>query len=692
MLTLEDILKDLNEAQREAVTTVNGPLLIVAGAGSGKTKTLVHRLAYMVNQGIEPESILLLTFTRRSSEEMLRRAAFILDERCRNISGGTFHATAHFLLRRYAPFWGYSDQFTIVDRSDAEDIVGFLRHEKGLQKTDKRFPKKNTILDILSKSTNLQKSVGAVLEKEYPQFLEFQEDIRLLGQDYARYKTKSQVLDYDDLLVKWAELLREHPSVKASILSYYKYVMIDEYQDTNLVQSDIVQQLVGSEQNVCAVGDDAQSIYSFRGATIQNILRFPSLFPGTKVVTLEQNYRSTQPILDLSNAVISRAKEKYSKYLFTERGGTQRPVYVEFERENNQSKFVCKKILELREMGVELNQIAVLVRSGWHSNDLEVELKGHGLPFVKIGGFKFVETAHVKDVLSYLRIIQNKPDRLAWTRVLLLLEGVGPQGAQKLFQQVQDNAFVWDPLQWEKYRGKPWYLEWMKLGPLLLQSQSLKPAEWIDKILKQYKPLFKSHYDDFQKRQSDLDSIAAIAQRYNSIEHFLAEMSLDPPDGSQQDTLREFHDEGKITLSTIHSAKGLEWHSVFLISMIDGYLPSFQSLADKDDLEEERRLLYVALTRAKDNLFICKPHLEAQGGYSTPWRGGFQFSKVSRFLEEGQALQLFADKWTMISERKGPPIPDYPAKKTAEHDYVDAVWDDVGGQAQEAAPKKKYFF
>jgi DNA helicase-2/ATP-dependent DNA helicase PcrA len=608
----------------------------------------VHRVAKLVNDGVNPERILLLTFTRKAAQEMLSRASTILDERCTKISGGTFHSFAHTALRRYAKHIGYTHEFTILDRSDSEDLVQSIRKDMGLSKSDKRFPKKNTLLSLISKSINTSKSIKTIISEDYPQFMSYENDILKIAIAYHTQKRDMNVMDYDDLLVRFLELLQNNPDIQESFKQYYEYIMVDEYQDTNLIQATIIQNITNNKENILVVGDDSQSIYSFRGAHYENIMKFPNLYPRTKLIKLEQNYRSTQPILDLTNALIAKAKNSYSKILFSEKKGDNKPVLVECESDNAQSKFICKKVLELREQGVELKQIAVLIRSGWHSNDLEIELKSHAIPFVKVGGFKFVESSHIKDLLSYFRVLYNTRDEISWTRILMLCEGCGAVAAKKISTALRQGANL-DIL--NKHKNKKYSKELERLI-LFINNKALidaKPKDSLETILTLYSPLFKLKYDDYHKRQSDLDSFAKIIERYETLQNLVSEMTLDPPTSLESNASTTENEN--LCLSTIHSAKGLEWHTVFVLSAIDGYIPSFQSLGDLAQLEEERRLLYVALTRAENNLFIMKPNIDVtrQQSYSF---SGIGLSEVSRFLNEGGMMNHLVDKKVVGDTRK----------------------------------------
>jgi DNA helicase-2/ATP-dependent DNA helicase PcrA len=652
----------LNTAQAEAVLHQEGPLLIIAGAGSGKTKTLVHRVAHLIRYGVQPEKIILLTFTRKAAQEMLKRAVHLGDPRCSAVSGGTFHAFAGTVLRRFGTHIGYTSNFTILDRSDAEDTISLVRQELNMAKTDKRFPKKSTLSDMFSKTRNTQKPLTSIVGQDYPQFYDFIPDIQNLFEAYQTYKTRIQVMDYDDLLIKLLMLLQEVDSVRTQIQQFAEFIMVDEYQDTNTIQADIVGLLAGEKRNLCVVGDDAQSIYSFRGAHFKNIIQFPERFPGTKIIRLEENYRSTQPILDLSNAVMQQAREGYSKQLFSSRQGGIKPIYVETDSDNTQSRFICQKILELREEGFSLRDMAVLMRSGWHSNDLEIECQGHGIPFVKLGGFKFMDASHIKDLLAFLKVIQNPLEKVSWQRILLLLDGVGPKAVET----------IWEVIQQAVQRGErpdPLYFHAKSYGKdvgavfrlVFLCDVAQRPADILGKILEFYKPIFKHRYDDFTKRQTDLNSLHTISERYPNLEVCLTELSLEPPDATEPEEGSPNDDDGKLTLSTIHSAKGLEWKIVFVLSALDGYLPSFQSLGDLGQIDEERRLFYVALTRAKDQLFVVKPQLESPH-YYTRHQGDY-LVKPTRFLEQGNVVERFMDKWTLVEEHAGAfsaPIFDHP--------------------------------
>ena len=670
-----DYKNELNPAQLEAVESIEGAYLVIAGAGSGKTRVLVHRVAYLVEKGVRPDEILLLTFTRRAAEEMLKRASLLLDERCAKVSGGTFHSFANAILRRYASVLGLANNFTILDSPDAQDTINLLRTQLGFNKGEKRFPRKKAILEVISESINKSQKLDDVLYDEYPQFMEFSEDIKKIRDEYQKYKRAKSLLDYDDLLVYLKDLLTNHQEVRLVLAKKYKYIMVDEYQDTNNLQAYVACLLASENKNIMVVGDDAQSIYSFRGANFKNIMGFPRIFKGTKIITLEENYRSTQPILNLTNEVISRAKESFKKNLFTRKKGDQQPIFIDAPDENGQSKYIADKILELREEGLELSDMAILFRSGWHSNDLEVELTSRNIPFVKYGGQKFVEASHIKDIISYPRIAYNWSDQVSWLRALLLIPGIGPKSAERIISLIGDKEKL------NKELSLPKNEEVAELFKLLSEADALRsdPAKIIETFLKYYQPLLKNKYDDFHKRFNDLDSLLRIAGRYKSLEEFLTDMALEPPE-------RGIAEATSLTLSTIHSAKGLEWHTVFMIYVAEGHLPSYLSLEDEDAIEEERRLFYVASTRAKENLFLLKPHIDrSPRGFMDG--GGTVFTQVSRFLDEGNILN------NLVEVELSAPLEDdsLPAGRQDDYDDLDEPVKDSKKNQEFLEMMKDYF-
>ena len=599
----------LNPSQLEAVTHIEGPLLVIAGAGSGKTRALTYRAAYLVEKGVSPAAILLLTFTRKASQEMLRRAAQLLDERCEKISGGTFHSFANAMLRKYASHIGLNPAFGILDRTDSEDLIGLLRKEFQPATRQRSFPRKKTLADIFSRAVNKASSLEEIIANDYPHFESHFETISRLQQAFENRKQEHHFLDYDDLLIYLRRLLSDYPVARERISAGYQYIMVDEYQDTNTIQAEILYLLTHENQNIMVVGDDAQSIYAFRGANFRNIIDFPKMFTETRIVYLEENYRSIQPILTLTNAIIERAKEKVTKNLFTQRRGGSIPVIVNADDEYIQSRFVVDQIKDLRQQDVPLNEIAVLFRASFHSFDLEIELSREGIDFVKMGGFKFIESAHIKDVLAHLRVIANAYDRISWYRILLLIEKVGPKTAQRIFEATVNEQSGYTGLLSAKI-GRIKGLERLKQLISTLDAHPMSISEMGETIIDYYLPILKNRYDDHPRRAKDLEHLVEIMVRYKNLDQFLTDMALEPPNTSYENSLYTgtgASDPDRLILSTIHSAKGLEWHSVFVIWALDGRFPSVHSLHKEEELEEELRLMYVAATRAKENLFFSYP-------------------------------------------------------------------------------------
>ena len=622
-----DYAAALNPQQLAAVTAGDGPSLVIAGAGSGKTRTLVYRVAYLIDSGVDPSNILLLTFTRKSAQEMLQRAGELIGVRSERVCGGTFHSVANMLLRRYGRAIGLEPGFTILDRSDAEDLIALVRSQLGLNEKDKRFPRKGTIAEIFSKSENTLRSLDDIVIEEFSHFADHVEALTQLQAGYRASKRQRQLVDYDDLLVLLRQLLVQDAHAREVISRLYRYILVDEYQDTNRLQADVIRNLAASHQNVMVVGDDSQSIYAFRGATFKNIMEFPTLFPGATIYKLEENYRSTQPILNLANCIIEEAAEKYTKHLFTRKLDGPLPTLAEAAGENAQSRFVAQKILELREEGVPLNEVAVLFRSSFHSFDLEIELSRSGLPFVKRGGVKFIETAHVKDLLAHLRVVANPLDAVSWHRVLMLVEGVGPKKAQDLLTALVKSEKPYDVLRGVSGRSSQGLKNLAYTLESLSGAEEQRTAEQVAHIYEYYLPILKEQYDDYPKRIRDLDHLHTIAEGYPEVEAFLSDLALEPPDGSAVDVEAPDRDDERMVLSTIHSAKGLEWQCVFVIWVVDGKFPSIYSFVTDEELEEERRLFYVAVTRAKRHLFLTYPINVFDKS------SGMLLSKPTRFLD-----------------------------------------------------------
>ncbi len=621
---------ELNPAQYEAAVHRDGPALVIAGAGTGKTRTLTYRVARLIETGIPAPSILLLTFTRKAAQEMLRRAAMLLDQRTEYVDGGTFHSFANKVLRKHAPEVGYDAGFTILDQGDSEDVINMLRTKAGFATKNKRFPRKDTLHRMFSMSVNTLTPLDQIVLREYPHFMEHVEEMEALARAYVSYKKAHAVMDYDDLLVGLVTLLEAHPSTRATLSRLWRYIMVDEYQDTNALQARIIQLLAGEHRNVMVVGDDSQSIYSFRGANFRNIMEFPALFPDCRVITLEQNFRSTQPILDLTNEVIRLAAEKYEKHLFTRRNEGELPARVIMRDENTQSRFVVHQVLELREEGVALSDMAVLFRAGFHSFDLEIELNKANIPFRKFGGLKLMETAHVKDVIAHLRVLSNPRDVVSWTRILLLLDGVGPKSAERITDEIAMGLDPFLSTSMERLgslvRGNAVRELLSMLAPL--RKDSLGVADRVGAVTLWIEPILKERYDDHPRRMKDVDMLVVMAERYSTLDAYLSDLALEPPTESVTDIEDGGGENEFLTLSTVHSAKGLEWHSVFLLHLLEGRFPMSSATESLSSMEEERRLFYVACTRAKRRLFLCTPETM----FDRMW--GTVLSKASRFVEE----------------------------------------------------------
>ncbi|MGB9440167.1 MAG: ATP-dependent helicase [Desulfobacterales bacterium] len=602
--------EQLNLSQLQAVTTTEGPLLVIAGAGSGKTRTLTYRVARLIENGVSPAAILLLTFTRKAAQQMLLRAGQLLDRRCEKVAGGTFHSFGNTILRKYASALGFNPGFAILDRVDAEALISILRKETGAVAKQRSFPRKHTLANIFSRAVNKMIPIEDVVYDDYPHLASDLEAIIDINQEYRKYKSENYFFDFDDLLVYLQQLLKMQPDIRHRISSSFSYIMVDEYQDTNKIQADILYHLTGANKNIMVVGDDSQSIYAFRGANFRNIMQFPRMFPGTHIISLEENYRSVQPILDLTNIIIEQAKEKYSKKLFTRITGGSTPLLVDAIDENDQSLFVVSKIQQLCRQGIALDQIAVLFRAGYHSFDLEIELNREQIPFVKVGGFKFVESAHIKDVLAHLRVIYNPHDRISWYRILLLIEKIGPATAQKIYESIRNEATGYTGILTIKSKsGAAAGLKRLKGLFSTVDTHQMPLAKLGEAVIEYYLPILTGKYDDHPKRSKDLEQLLAIMERYSDLSLFLTDMALEPPNTSIGETFStDTPADNRLTLSTIHSAKGLEWHTVFIIWALDGRFPSAHALHKEEDLEEELRLMYVAATRARENLIFTYPN------------------------------------------------------------------------------------
>lgn len=645
--------KILNKRQWEAVFHEKGPALVVAGAGSGKTRTLTYRVARLVESGVRPRNILLLTFTRRAAREMLNRAADVLDERCRNVKGGTFHFYCSKLLHQYSDYIGYPNDFTILDTADAMDILQIVRTRYSGIKKNERFPQKKTLYGMISASINKQMSIEECVNQDYSQFGNNVEQIKEIARQYQTYKVENRVMDFDDLLVKTRDLLANNEEIRNKVASQHEHVMVDEFQDTNALQADLTDLFASHHHNIMAVGDDAQSIYSFRGADHRNIMDFPNRFTDTRIIKLEQNYRSTERILALTNDVLNQADTKYDKKLYSTRDKGELPALVKAPNEEDQSRFISQMVLHQREQGVELSDMSVLFRNGRDAYDLELELNRKNIPYVKYGGQKFVEAAHIKDVLAHIRVLVNVQDIVAWNRILMLLEGVGPKTANDLYEWIQQAGKPYELEHWPGISNR--YREQIQaLADLLkdLNENAYSPEQTLQQIVTYYRQFCERRFDDYPKRLKDLETFVVIADRYSSLSQLLEDLTLEPVDSTAVDTEPGEQDEDPMVLSTIHSAKGLEWKITFLIQCIDGVLPSGFSIDDPEQMEEELRLMYVACTRSKDQLFITYPVMRSSGGESM--MGGYSYmTQPSRFIEN--LSDEVIEPWYLVDEQEEKP-------------------------------------
>lgn len=673
-------LEGLNSEQRDAVAHGDGPMLIIAGAGTGKTRTLAARVAHLIDQGIQPERILLLTFTRRASAEMLRRAGALIEDRSAGrVVGGTFHSVANRLLRQYGNATGLLDGFTVIDRADTESMFGMLRTEHGFGTSKTRFPRKETIASVYSRVVSSRVSLSVTLKERFPWCAQHAEELAILFKAYTTRKREQNVIDYDDLLLYWQTLM-DSPAGD-TVRNLFDHVLVDEYQDTNRSQAELLTSLCGSSGNLTVVGDDAQSIYSFRAAEVENILTFPDRYENCTVVTLERNYRSTPQVLSVSNAVIAASDTAFDKQLWTERPSGPVPELVTCVDEAAQADWVCDRVLELREQGVDLRDQAVLFRTGHHSGGLEIELARRNIPFVKFGGLKFLEAAHVKDLMSLLRILDNPKDALAWSRVLLMLPGVGPATAAKVMEHLTEvasaagtdalRAFLRYDLPVNNETREVLGLQRAVLSDAAGDGSSEpSPSVQIGRLKDFCAAVFDRSYDDAAARLGDIDHLASLAADYSSRGRFLTEITLDPPNSTSDVADAPHLDDDYLILSTIHSAKGGEWKSVTVIHAADGNIPSDMALSDPGGLEEERRLLYVALTRAKDHLAVTVPQRFYHHRYAS--NAAHSYALPSRFLDP--AIGAFR------ASAHGTP-PDYPSLAMLPDgpdpvgDVLEALWE-----------------
>jgi DNA helicase-2/ATP-dependent DNA helicase PcrA len=616
-----DYLHRLNPEQRRAVEhgvgkgQIGGPLLVIAGAGSGKTNTLAHRVAHLIVNGADPRRILLMTFSRRAASEMTRRVERIATQVMGTSSGaitdalhwaGTFHGIGARLLREYAPHLGLDQQFTIHDREDSADLLNIVRHDLGFHESKARFPAKGTCLAIYSRTVNAQAELAITLKEHFPWAAMWETELRQLFAAYVETKQAQNVLDYDDLLLYWAMMMRE-PAIASDLGARFDHILVDEYQDPHRLQSAILLGIKPDGRGMTVVGDDAQSIYSFRAATVRNILDYPTSFsPAADIITLDRNYRSTAPILEAANMMIAEAAERFTKDLWTERQSTLKPQLVTVRDETTQANYIVERILEKREGGTALKEQAVLFRTSHHSGPLEIELTRRNIPFVKFGGLKFLDAAHIKDMLALMRWAENPRDRVAGFRVLQLLPGIGPGIAGKVLDTLNDAPRPFDalaalpaPARSEGWEGL------VEVAVDLSQSRDWPTA--FSRARLWYEPILEEAHEDAAVRLLDILQLEQIASGFPTRERFLTELTLDPPDVTSDLSGPGLKDEDYLILSTIHSAKGQEWKAVHVLNVVDGCIPSDLGTGSTHELEEERRLLYVAMTRARDELHLVMP-------------------------------------------------------------------------------------
>jgi DNA helicase-2/ATP-dependent DNA helicase PcrA len=667
----------LNAAQLQAATfgTIRrgdrhgigaGPLLIIAGAGTGKTNTLAHRVAYLLLNGVAPQRIALLTFTRRAAQEMLQRAERIAQAEFRGASrsarapetrsmwSGTFHSVGNRLLREYAHVLGIDPSFSVIDRGDAADLLDLQRHELGFSKLDKRFPRKDTCLAIYSHRVNSRGTLAQSLDANFPWCAEWREELTRLFRGYVQAKQTQQLLDYDDLLLYW-HLLAQEPTMAREIGDRFDHVLVDEYQDTNALQAEILHAMKPTGDGLCVVGDDGQAIYSFRAASVENILQFPSRFsPPAQVVALDRNYRSLQPILDTANVLMAESSRQYRKHLTSEMPSSQRPWYVTVEDDRNQSLYVVEQILEKREQGVALRHQAVLMRSAHHSDALEVELVRRNIPYVKYGGLKFLEAAHVKDLLALLRWIDNPRNRLAAFRSLQLLPGIGPSIAGRCLEALEQAAFDLSTL--SDFRVPPaTQSDWRPFVQLLCELHAgVQWAGQVTRVRQWYEPHLQRLYDAPNVRLGDLEQLELIAMQFSSRERFITELTLDPPQATGDESGPPHKDEDYLILSTVHSAKGQEWDSVFILNVTDGSFPSEFAADSPAQIEEERRLLYVGITRAQRDVHLLAP-LKFYVSQQHRWGEKHVYGARSRFMTEAVLATVEARIWPTATNPRSDP-------------------------------------
>jgi len=660
-----DYAHELNEQQLAAVTAEPGPSLVIAGAGSGKTRTLTYRVAYLLEQGIPADRILLLTFTNKAAKEMMRRVADLLGQELASLWGGTFHSIGNRILRQHANLLGYQRDFTIMDREDAKHLLTTCIGESNIDVKATRFPKAEVLGDIFSLALNMQKPVADILHEHYDYFSELAEQIADMEKRYAARKLATNAMDFDDLLVLWLKLLREHQDVREHYQRRFQFILVDEYQDTNRLQSDLIDLLAARHRNVMVVGDDAQSIYAWRGANFQNILKFSDRYPGAKIYKIETNYRSTPEILNVANAAITANIHQFAKHLTPARQTGLKPGLVTCEDAAQQAAFVAQRVLELREEGVDMNKMAVLYRSHFHALELQLELTRRNIPFSITSGIRFFEQAHIKDVTAYLKLVTNPKDELAFKRLVQLLPGIGGKGADKIWKEYNSKNLEHSTFNIQHSTSNPDKIEhrtsnierptpnsehliasalqtcavpkkaavaWAQFTATIAQMEAKDVRGNASKMIRLaveagYEDYLKENYPNFQSRLEDLEQLAVFARQFETVEDFLTQLALLTNVEAEDDAAANRDDE-QLKLSTIHQAKGLEFDVVFVIMLCDGLFPSARSLETPEGEEEERRLMYVAITRARNELYLSYPLIRATGNM------GDMMQQPSRFLSE----------------------------------------------------------
>jgi DNA helicase-2/ATP-dependent DNA helicase PcrA len=642
-----DYASELNEQQLAAVTASPGPLLVIAGAGSGKTRTLTYRVAYLLENGIDPRNILLLTFTNKAARQMLDRVATLLPVDASGLWGGTFHSIGNRMLRRHGSALGYSSRFTIMDREDQKDLIDTVVAAAGINPKEIRFPKGDVLADLFSFTVNTERPMDELLAEKFPYFLPLLDQIKDVNARYERKKKSTNSMDFDDLLEKTLRMLKEHEEIAAFYRRQFQFILVDEYQDTNKIQADFIDTLASEHRNVMVVGDDAQSIYSWRGANLKNILAFPERYPDAQVFKIELNYRSVPDILRVANAAIAANVQQFKKQLSATRPtNSVKPAVVGLNDGSEQAQFVAQRILELRDEGVELNEIAVLYRAHYHAIELQLELSRSGIHYVITSGVRFFEQAHVKDVTSFIRFIANPRDEVAFKRMVKLLPGIGGKSADNLWRawesKLNEHGEVasWSERLLAMVVSTKSKKSWEQLAHTLDEiapgGQPNPPSEMITSIVEAvYDDYAKANFTNYELRREDLNQLAAFARQFKDVHEFLSQLAL-ISNIDAEPALDQSADNEAVNLSSVHQAKGLEYHTVFVIWLTDGMFPSTRSLETRDSIEEERRLFYVAITRARDELYLTYPHMRLNAGY------GDMFQRPSRFLKEIPA-QLVED-------------------------------------------------